>query len=147
MLGTLGVVLEVNKAKVKIMKKLLTVLALVPALAFGGMLAFADNQTDQSDKVEEESPKVYWTRKPIQCGPPEGLIDLVKGYGETPLLTANGLATMPSGSTKNVQIVFAVNPETGSWTLIEINDPEQACVLGSGEGYEVNKLPSKKQET
>ena len=54
---------------------------------------------------------------------------------------------MPSGSTKNVQIIFAVNAETGSWTLIEINDPEQACVLGSGEGYQINKLPSKKQET
>ena len=147
MLGTLGVALGVSKAKVKIMKKLLTVLAMVLALAFGGMLAFADNQTDQSEKIEEESPKVYWTRKPIQCGPPDGLIELVKGYGETPLLTGNGLATMPSGSTKNVQIIFAVNAETGSWTLIEINDPEQACVLGSGEGYQINKLPSKKQET
>ena len=120
---------------------------MVPALTFNGMLAFADDQTDQSEKMEEESPKVYWTRKPIQCGPPDGLIELVEGYGERPLLTGNGLATMPSGSTKNVQIIFAVNPETGSWTLIEINDPEQACVLGSGEGYKVKKLPNKKQET
>ena len=60
------------------MKYLVALLVLVPALAFGGMLAFADNQTDQSEKIEEESPKVYWTRKPIQCGPPDGLIELVK---------------------------------------------------------------------
>jgi hypothetical protein len=126
------------------MKYLVALLVLVPAYVFSGMLAFADGHTNQ---LEKETPKVYWAKKPIQCGPPEGLIDLVKGYGELPLLTANGLSTSGKGETVQIKLVFAVNQETGSWTLIELNSPSQACVLGSGEGYTINKLPPLKQET
>ena len=48
------------------MKYLVALLALVPAYVFSGMLAFADGHTNQLE-VEKETPKVYWTRKPIQC--------------------------------------------------------------------------------
>ena len=148
MLGTLGVILEANKAKVKPMKYLVALLALVSTYAFSGMLVFADGHTNQLE-VEKETPKVYWTRKPIQCGPPNGLIELVKGYGEIPLITADGMTAGATGQIVNIKIIFAVNPETGSWTLIEVNSPEQACVLGNGEGYNINSLPptATKQET
>lgn len=128
------------------MKYLLAIGTILPALTFGGMLAFADGHTNQLEEVQKE-PQVYWTKKPIQCGPPEGLIELVKGYGELPLLTSNGLSTSGKGETVQIKLVFAVNQETGSWTLIELNSPSQACVLGSGEGYTINKLPPLKQET
>ena len=130
------------------MKYLVALLALVPAYVFSGMLAFADGHTNQLE-VEKETPKVYWTRKPIQCGPPNGLVELVKGYGEIPLLTADGVTADGQGQMVNIKIIFAVNPETGSWTLIEVNSSDQACVLGNGEGYNINSLPpiTTKQET
>ena len=130
------------------MKYLVALLALLPAFAFSGMLAFADGHTNQLEEPEKETPKVYWTRKPIQCGPPLGLVELVKGYGEIPLLTANGVTADGTGQMIKIKIIFAVNPETGSWTLIEVNSPSQACVLGNGEGYDIENLPATiKQET
>ena len=132
------------------MKYLVALLALVSAYAFSGTLAFADGHTNQLEEleVEKETPKVYWTRKPIQCGPTKGLVELVQGYGEIPLLTANGVTAGETGQVINIKIIFAVNPETGSWTLIEVNSPSQACVLGNGEGYDIENLPATiKQET
>lgn len=125
------------------MKYLLAIGTILPALAFGGMLASADGHKEQVKK----DTGIYWTQKPVQCGQPEGLISLVKSYGELPLLITNGLSTNGKGKTVKVKLIFAVNQETGSWTLIESNSPSQACVLGTGEGYTINKLPSQKQET
>lgn len=133
------------------MKYLLAIGTILPALAFGGMLASADghkNELEELDQLEQKKrSQIYWTQKPIQCGQPEGLINLVKGYGELPLLITNGLSTNGRGETVKVKLIFAVNQETGSWTLIESNSPSQACVLGTGEGYTINKLPPLKQET
>lgn len=124
------------------MKYLIAVLALVPAYVFSGMLALADNH-----KEEKKAPQVYWTKKPVQCGSPGSLIELVKSYGEIPLLTADGISTAGSGQAVKIKVVFAVNPISKSWTLIEVNSPTQACVLSNGEGFDINKLPAPKQET
>ena len=46
---------------------------------------------------------------------------------------------MPNGTGMEVQIVLGVNTKTGTWTLIEINGPEQACVLGAGKNITLIK--------
>jgi hypothetical protein len=133
-----------HKTKVKVMKYLIAVLALVPVYVFSGMLAVAAD----SPKVEkDETPQVYWTKKPVQCGSPGSLIELVKSYGEIPLLTADGISTAGNGQVVKIKVIFAVNPISKSWTMIEVNSPTQACVLSNGEGFNINKLPAPKQET
>ena len=80
-----------------------------------------------------ESPLLFWATKPVQCGDPDEIIKIPDAYGEKPMITGTGLATMPNGTGMEVQIVLGVNTKTGTWTLIEINGPEQACVLGAGK--------------
>ncbi|MAI17789.1 MAG: hypothetical protein CMH04_03925 [Marinovum sp.] len=78
-------------------------------------------------------PLLFWATKPVQCAHPDEIIKIPEAYGEDPMITGTGLATMPNGVGMEVQIVLGVNTKTGTWTLIEINGPEQACVLGSGK--------------
>ena len=70
--------------------------------------------------AQEEAPEVYWANKPVQCGNIERVIELVKEYGEEPLLTGKGLATNNNGIGENVTIVLGANDQTQTWTLIEI---------------------------
>lgn len=86
-----------------------------------------------------ESPVLFWATKPVQCGDPDEIIKIPEAYGEDPMITGTGLATMPNGTGMEVQIVLGVNTKTGTWTLIEINGPKQACVLGSGKNLTLIK--------
>ena len=86
-----------------------------------------------------DAPLLFWATKPVQCGDPDEIIKIPEAYGEKPMITGTGLATMPNGTGMEVQIVFGVNTKTGTWTLIEINGPEQACVLGSGKNLTLIK--------
>ena len=86
-----------------------------------------------------DAPLLFWATKPVQCGDPDEIIKIPEAYGEKPMITGTGLAVMPNGTGMEVQIVFGVNTKTGTWTLIEINGPEQACVLGSGKNLTLIK--------
>lgn len=103
-----------------------------------------------AEEAQTEVPTqgTYWAQKPVQCGPIDSLIEMVKEYGEEPALSANGLAMGIAGRGVDVKIVLGANEKTGTWTLIEIqSDGTMACVLGSGTGYELHKLPAGKLMT
>tara|TARA_B100001287_G_scaffold131938_1_gene111154 strand:+ start:1048 stop:1398 length:351 start_codon:yes stop_codon:yes gene_type:complete len=107
------------------MKKLIaSILVCMP------IVAFAENV---------EAPQIFWAQKPVQCGDPKDIIKIPEQYGEKPMMTGDGLAVLPNGSGMPVRIVFGVNTETGTWTLIEINGENQACVLGSGKNLTLIK--------
>ena len=92
-----------------------------------------------------EAPQVFWAMKPIQCGHPDEIIKIPESYGEKPMITGTGLALNPNGTGVPVKIVFGVNTETGTWTLIEINGENQACVLGSGKDLMLIKPDNSKK--
>jgi hypothetical protein len=108
---------------------------------------FAQDSKPQEEPLPEMSeelkaiPEIYWVGKPIQCGTPEALIDLVKRFGELPVLTATGTTVDGNGMQRDVNIIFGANRETGSWTLIEVNSETQACVLGSGNNWSEKIIP------
>ena len=100
------------------MKKLLMgVLLLLPLSAFS----------------QEDAP-IYWASKPLQCSTTDGIIELVKKYGEVPTIILNGVTALPNGATSPSKFVIAMNPKTKSWTLLEFTQGDQACILGTGEG-------------
>ena len=79
-----------------------------------------------------------WASKPVQCGTPEEVLNLVKGYGEVPLIFFEGVTPRPdSGSVLPSTFVITINTSDKTWTLIEIPHKEQACILGAGKG-EIN---------
>lgn len=86
-----------------------------------------------------EAPQVFWAQKPVQCGDPADIIKIPEAYDEKPMITGDGLAVLPNGSGIPIKIIFGVNTETGTWTLIELNGENQACVLGSGKNLTLIK--------
>ena len=94
--------------------------------------------------AQEENLDVYWAQKPVQCGNIEKVIELVKEYGEEPVLTGKGLAMNNMGEGENVTIVLGANNQTQTWTLIEIQaNGVVACILGSGSGYQIHEASTK----
>lgn len=97
----------------------------------------------EEPKQEAPPPEVYWARKPIQCGTLNDVISIVKNFGELPLLTAEGITFDNDGSASNNKIIFGGNKKTGSWTIIEVNSPNQACILGSGKNFSIQSEEQK----
>lgn len=94
--------------------------------------------------AQEEAPDVYWAQKPVQCGNIEKVIELVKEYGEEPILSGKGLAMNSTGQGENITIVLGANDQTQTWTLIEIQaNGIVACILGSGSGYQIHEASTK----
>ena len=76
-----------------------------------------------------------WAQKPIQCGTVEEVLNLVNSYGEQPYIFFEGKTSRPDvGATLDTKFVITMNSEEKNWTLIEIPDDEQACILGAGKG-------------
>lgn len=92
-----------------------------------------------AQETETQAPQVFWAQKPVQCGHPDEIIKIPEAYGEKPMITGTGLAMMPNGQGLPVKIVMGVNMETGSWTLIELNGAEQACILATGKNLTLIK--------
>lgn len=92
-----------------------------------------------AQETEIKPPQVFWAQKPVQCGDPADIIKIPEQYGEKPMITGDGLAVLPNGSGIPIRIIFGVNTKTGTWTLIELNGENQACVLGSGKNLTLIK--------
>ena len=71
------------------------------------------------------------TKKEVYCDKTEILIPVIKGkdFQEVPIWFGKGDGKAPNYS-------LFVNSETRSWTIIQFNN-ELACVVGSGESYQV----------
>ena len=71
------------------------------------------------------------TKKEVYCDKTEILIPVIKGkdFQEVPIWFGKGDGKAPNYS-------LFVNSETRSWTIIQFNN-ELACVIGSGESYQV----------
>ena len=83
---------------------------------------------------EDADAPIYWAQKPLQCSTTDGIIELVKKYGEVPTIILNGVTALPNGAASPSKFVIALNPKTKSWTLLEFTQGDQACILGTGEG-------------
>lgn len=72
------------------------------------------------------------------CGPADQMIAAIAGpkYQEAPLFDA--MVKTPAGPKA---IRMFVNPATGTWTLLTLQDHGMACLAGSGEGFK----PARKQ--
>ena len=61
----------------------------------------------------------------------------------TMLNAAQNVSIGSDGSASNNKIIFGGNKKTGSWTIIEVNSPNQACILGSGKNFSIQSEEQK----
>jgi len=96
------------------MKKLLSTLLFLPALAIG-----------QVESVYFES----------ICVPQKDLEASMMKHGEKPFITALAYR-ITEGKPMSHPIVVFMNPNTKSWTLVEKTDSNSFCVIGVGTKME-----------
>jgi hypothetical protein len=93
--------------------------------------------------------------KPVQCGKPDSLMELLESAGEKALLGAlTNLRTKQNPEDSLVPLYVFANTETGSFTIIEYhwgdgNGDGDVCVIGYGTGidFDVQHLFEKKTES
>ena len=78
-----------------------------------------------------------WVQKPIQCGDISTAYRLVFEADEDFLFRGNGVVYDSLGQLGNAMIGVYANPETGTFTIIEIYPKlKEACIIAFGDSVE-----------
>lgn len=114
------------------MKKVLSTLGLMFALTTS---AYAEHEKN-----------TYNSQKPVTCMTPQQMLAIVdKQFKEMPYIQGDGLAAATDGKQFiNTQVIVSINPETRTFTVVEIINPQLACVIAGGENVRLVIKPSEK---
>ena len=77
---------------------------------------------------------------------PQQVLAVVSGkFNEVPYMQGDGLAAATDGvQFINTQVIVSINPETKTFSVVELLSPELACVIAGGENIRVVVNPSEK---
>ena len=93
----------------------------------------------------EHEKNTYNSQKPVSCNTLETVTALVGGqFGELPYMQADGLAAATDGRQFiKTQVVVAVNLETNTFSVVEVINPQLACIIAGGNNFRFVKSPAK----
>ena len=94
----------------------------------------------------EHEKNTYNSQKPVSCNTVENVTAIVGGqFGELPYMQGDGIAAAVDGQQFiKTQLVLAVNLETNTFSVVEIINPQLACIIAGGNNFRFNKPPSQK---
>jgi hypothetical protein len=72
----------------------------------------------------------FEVQRTLQCSTLDALIKVLEKFGETPIWSGKNSAGLVT--------IITVNPTTKTWTY-SMSDGKQACILDSGDGYNIEK--------
>ena len=75
--------------------------------------------------------------KPVFCNHPDTIIQILDTWGEQPKMTMNNVSPNIKSELLQTVVVFGMNIETGTWSIVEFINPDWACILANGVGAEV----------
>jgi hypothetical protein len=87
--------------------------------------------------------EIFTVQKPIMCVESGSLLmsDLLSRYGENVFALGVGNILDMRGMRGIAQIIYLLNTETKSFTIIEFHSTGKACILSSGENFELVDMP------
>ena len=94
----------------------------------------------------EHEKNTYNSQKPVTCMSPQEMLAIVsKRFKEVPYMQGDGLAAATDGfQFINTQVIVSINPETKTFSVVELINPELACVIAGGENIRIVVNPSEK---
>ena len=94
----------------------------------------------------EHEKNTYNSQKPVTCMTPQQMLAIVsKQFNEVPYIQGDGLAAATDGvQFINTQVIVSINPETGTFSVVELLSPTLACVIAGGENVRIVVKPSEK---
>ena len=95
----------------------------------------------------EHEKNTYNSQKPVTCMTPQQMLAIVdKQFNEVPYIQGDGLAESATDGKQfiNTQVIVSINPKTRTFTVVEIINPQLACVIAGGENVRIVLKPSEK---
>lgn len=71
-----------------------------------------------------------------ECATMQSLAQQTASYGETVLFTGGIIQTHASGQMVGGQMIFTVNQDSGTWTLIHVFNNSISCMVANGNNFE-----------
>jgi len=86
------------------------------------------------------------SQKPVNCMTTEEMKNLIGGkYLEMPYMQGVGIAPATDGQQFiKTTVVIALNIETKTFSIVEIINPDLACIIAGGNQFQFNKQPTEK---
>ena len=88
----------------------------------------------------------YNSQKPVACMTTDKMKSLIgEKYGEMPYMQGDGIAPATDGQQFiKTTIVVALNPETKTFSIVEVINPNLACIRAGGNQFQFNTQPTEK---
>ena len=123
------------------------VLAIIGSLLFGEP-ASPEHLTNKSKEyLETQKERLKYHKyldnelasasKPVVCNHPDTITELLVMWGEKPKMTMNNVSPNIKSELLQTVVVFGMNTETETWSIVEFISPEWACILANGIGAEI----------
>ena len=89
------------------------------------------------EKLYENTKLNFNSHKPVACSHPDTIIGIVDGtFLEKPYMQGNGISAATDGKTFiSTQVIIGINLETQTFSIVEIINPNLACIIGAGTGF------------
>ena len=75
--------------------------------------------------------------KPVVCNHPDTITQLLDAWGESPKMTMSNVSPNLKSEMLATVVVFGMNTNTNTWSIVEFISPDWACILANGVGAEV----------
>ena len=75
--------------------------------------------------------------KPVVCNHPDTITELLVMWGEKPKMTMSNVSPNLKSEMLGTVVVFGMNTNTNTWSIVEFINPDWACILANGVGAEV----------
>ena len=126
---------------------IIIILAIVGSLFFGKPASPEHLQSKSKEYLETQKERLKYHKyldnelaiasKPVVCNHPDTITELLVMWGEKPKMTMNNVSPNLKSELLQTIVVFGMNIETGTWSIVEFVDPDWACILANGIGADV----------
>ena len=126
---------------------IIIILAIVGSLFFGKPAIPEHLQSKSKEYLETQKKRLKYHKyldnelasafKPVVCNHPDTITELLVMWGESPKMTMNNVSPNIKSELLQTVVVFGMNIETGTWSIVEFVDPDWACILANGIGADV----------
>ena len=126
---------------------IIIILAIVGSLFFGKPASPEHLQSKSKEYLETQKKRLKYHKyldnelasasKPVVCNHPDTITELLVMWGESPKMTMNNVSPNIKSELLQTIVVFGMNTETETWSIVEFISPEWACILANGIGAEI----------
>ena len=93
----------------------------------------------------EHEKNTYNSQKPVTCMTPQQVLAVVSGrFNEVPRCKVMDLHATDGVRFINTQVIVSINPETKTFSVVELLSPELDFVIAGGENIRIVVNPSEK---